>query len=273
MQFTLPIKEADLAATRAKVVQTCETCAIVCGVAQDYFEGKAGELAAKAKKPVSPEHASVSENFARAAEYASSAAEAIGRLAKAKMMLADAYRSIPDTNAIVGAAAEFTIEKVVSLAPLAAEHKNAFQTIVSQECVYTRIKRGHPWTQDKIDDFFGYLAQDAQPCGELRNCWHAIIVEKTCVGIVGIHEAPYDKTIADGRALTIFVHKDARRRGIGAQAARLALLAWGRKSWSRVAIDVRRNNAAMQFLAEKLQTTPGIVCRKRTPKEFVRYWA
>lgn len=267
-------EDPGLAAARAKAVEGYETLAIACGVAQSYLEDKAKELLAESAKPAPPECPAVSEVFMSAAECTIDAAEAVEKTTRANQLLAAVYRGTLDERAIADAADRLDITKLVSLEPLAAGHKRAFQAIVGQKCVYTRIGRGLPWTQKKINNFFGYLAEDAQKEGPPLNVWHAIMVGGTCVGVVGIHEAPYDSTITkDSRALTIFVHKDVRRRGVGAQAARLALITWSQYSWAHVAIDVRQNNHSMKLLVRKLQTTQGTVRRKLTPREFVRYWA
>ena len=183
---------------------------------------------------------------------------------------------------------ELAAEPLVHLERLTEKHRVSVEYIVGLKDVWTRIGNGKPWTDVQITKFLAYSTEEwgaegaradaKHPLRKRRvNAYHAVMVGESCVGVVGIHTAPYaDLTPKNNkRAITVFLRPDVWGHGVGTEAVRQALAEWKRSAPSggpQIALDARKNNPGAARVAEKLGARPEPRLRlPGTPKASLRF--
>ena len=117
------------------------------------------------------------------------------------------------------------------------------------------VANGKVWGDQKLERFFKYcVEEEAQSPDKLTNHYHAVIVDNTCVGLVGIYPMIYDKSIRGQPTLTIFLSPHITSKGVGTRAIKASLENfWRFHPKTTVVIDVHINNLPMIRVAKKIK--------------------
>jgi len=158
---------------------------------------------------------------------------------------------VPDAGA--SKLVEFTVV-VVLVPPNRAAHENELRAITRDPNVMKWVANGQVWSEAKLQRFFQYCEEEEhQGPSERKNYYHAVTVNGTCVGVVGIHPVRYDPGSTTLSALTIFLSSGILGRGVGTRVVQAALQAYDAIYPDiGVVIDIRASNSPMKRVAEKV---------------------